>query len=101
MIRPPAYHFVAAFDRPLGRYRADLGDCPSNEQGLQALVTQPPGARNWRGPYIDADRAPLDFWSRPLIYRHPSSRPDHDYDLCVDVPPGEPKGGEFPMVCNE
>ncbi|HTZ79431.1 MAG TPA: type II secretion system protein GspG [Stellaceae bacterium] len=55
---------------------------PSTEQGLQALMTPPPGASNWNGPYLKGDGLPADPWNHPFVYRAPSSRRGHDHDLC-------------------
>src|ERR1700760_1185702 len=40
---------------PLLSYRRDMGDYPSTQEGLQALVTAPTNhADSWHGPYMDA-----------------------------------------------
>ena len=84
-------------------YRLDTGSYPSTEQGLQALVTRPPGATAWSGPYLKGDQAsPLDPWNRPYLYRSPSARSGRDYDLCSRGPnarPGDAAAQEG-MICN-
>jgi len=62
-------------------YRLDMGTYPATEQGLQALITAPPGAANWRGPYLKDSSLPLDPWGKPFQYRYPSSRPGHAFDV--------------------
>jgi len=62
-------------------YRLDMGTYPATEQGLQALITAPPGATNWRGPYLKDSSLPLDPWGKPFQYRYPSSRPGHAFDV--------------------
>ncbi len=62
-------------------YRLDMGTYPATEQGLQALITAPPGAANWRGPYLKDGSVPLDPWGKPFQYRSPSSRPGHSFDV--------------------
>jgi len=86
----------------LDLYKLDIGLYPSTEQGLQALLIKPPGIETWNGPYIKGDKPPLDPWSRPYIYRNPSDRAEHDYDLCSSGPNGiasdaSPKDG---LICN-
>src|SRR5579864_5281152 len=33
-------------------YKLDIGSYPTTEQGLQSLITQPPGVARWNGPYM-------------------------------------------------
>jgi general secretion pathway protein G len=82
----------------LDLYDLDIGSYPSTEQGLMALVKRPAGAANWNGPYLKGDSVPLDPWSRPYIYRSPSERAQHDYDLCSTGPNGAQT--EAGMICN-
>jgi len=82
----------------LDLYDLDLGSYPTTEQGLAALVHKPAGVNNWNGPYLKGDTVPLDPWSRPYVYRNPSRRPGHDYDLCSNGPSGS--ATERDMICN-
>jgi len=84
-------------------YRLDMGSYPSTEQGLQALVTRPPGAIAWNGPYLKGDQMPLlDPWNQPYLYRSPSTRPGRDYDLCSRGPnaQGAESASAEGMICN-
>src|ERR1700760_1401465 len=65
----------------LDMYKLDAGGYPTTEQGLRALVERPTGAAKWNGPYVKGAE-PVDPWNHPYIYRNPSSRDGHDYDLC-------------------
>lgn len=70
---------IRAMDSALKFYRLDNLAYPTQAQGLQALVTEPEGARAWRGPYLD--RLPLDPWNNlSYNYRIPSEH-GLDYDL--------------------
>jgi len=82
----------------LDLYNLDMGSYPSTEQGLTALVKKPSGANNWNGPYMKGDAVPLDPWSRPYVYRRPSERPGHEFDLCSVGPNGD--AGAKDMICN-
>jgi general secretion pathway protein G len=82
----------------LDMYKLDVGSYPTTEQGLQALIEQPSGVANWNGPYVKGDKPPIDAWNHPYVYREPSSRPDHDYDLCSAGPSGNATGDT--MLCN-
>ena len=70
----------------LDTYNLDVGSYPSTEDGLQALITKPGDATAWNGPYLKSSEAPLDPWNHAYIYRNPSSREGHDYDLCSQGP---------------
>jgi len=65
----------------LDLYKLDVGSYPTTEQGLGALVTEPDQVSNWDGPYLKG-QVPNDPWGHPYVYRSPSNRTDHDYDLC-------------------
>lgn len=71
-------------------YRLDNFQYPSNEQGLQALVTKPndPNIRNWKsGGYLD--RMPKDPWGNEYLYLYPGQNDDVDvYTLGRDGRPG-------------
>ncbi|MEZ5904378.1 MAG: type II secretion system major pseudopilin GspG, partial [Geminicoccaceae bacterium] len=60
---------VAAFKQALDLYRLDVGDYPTTEQGLEALVEAPSGAVGWNGPYLDGQTVPLDPWGNEYVYR--------------------------------
>jgi general secretion pathway protein G len=67
----------------LDLYNLDMGSYPTTDQGLEALVRKPSSAAtNWNGPYLKSEAVPLDPWNQPYIYRGPSDRPNHAYDLC-------------------
>jgi general secretion pathway protein G len=68
-------------------YKLDVGAYPNGEQGLLALVERPPGVDAWNGPYLKGG-VPSDPWNHPYIYRSPSTRTGHDYDLCSTGPQG-------------
>jgi general secretion pathway protein G len=83
-------------------YKLDVGIYPSTEQGLQALITRPSGVTRWNGPYLKGEKLPEDPWGRPFVYRSPSQRPGHEYDLLSLGPTGQPGGsGEAAAIVNE
>jgi type II secretion system protein G len=59
---------VASLQKAVEHYRADCGQYPSTDDGLNALVRDS-GADGWHGPYIM--RVPVDPWNRPFIYSYP------------------------------
>lgn len=82
-------------------YKLDVGSYPTTEQGLQALVEKPADAVGWSGPYVKGGKVPLDPWNHAYVYRNPSNRSEHDYDLCSPGP--NARAGEESsegMICN-
>ncbi len=84
-------------------YKLDVGNYPATDQGLQALVTRPPDATGWAGPYVKSGQLPLDPWNHPYLYRNPSVRADHDFDLCSPGPNVQASGagGDAGQICNQ
>jgi general secretion pathway protein G len=80
----------------LDLYKLDVGRYPTTEQGLLALVEKPRGVSAWNGPYVKG-AAPMDPWGRAWIYRAPSNRSGHDFDLCSTGPTG---AGGAEQICN-
>ena len=80
----------------LDLYKLDVGNYPTSDQGLRALVEQPTGVTNWNGPYLKGN-VPVDPWNHSYSYRDPSSRAGHDFDLCSAGPAGT--GGDQ-EICN-
>ncbi|HVW21796.1 MAG TPA: type II secretion system major pseudopilin GspG [Opitutaceae bacterium] len=73
----------------LTTYRIQVGDYPSTEEGLAALVTPPSGKEDrWHGPYIDAKSVPLDPWKHPYKYAYPGTHNKDGYDLWSTGPDG-------------
>lgn len=82
----------------LDLYKLDVGSYPSSDQGLAALVQRPTSVSAWNGPYLKGG-LPMDPWNHPFIYRNPSNRPGHDYDLCSQGPNGGGSTGD--EICNK
>jgi len=81
---------IVALTTAIEQYSFELGDYPSQDIGLRALVEAPPGAAGWRGPYVAGDTRFLDPWGRPYIYRKPGR--SGPYDLLSLGRDGEPGG---------
>ena len=84
----------------LDLYKLDVGNYPATDDGLQALVTKPSDADNWNGPYVKSNQVPLDPWNHPYLYRNPSNRDGHDYDLC-SAGPGGNANDTSAEICNK
>lgn len=65
-------------------YRLDVGSYPADD-GLNALVEEPPSVERWNGPYIQSAESLIDPWGRPYEYRYPGDNGDFDlYSLGAD-----------------
>lgn len=62
----------------LNLYRLDVGGFPTEQQGLDALLTPPNGVGGWRGPYIDRADGIRDPWGQAYIYRSPGEHGEID-----------------------
>jgi general secretion pathway protein G len=84
---------IARIGGILDIYRLDIGSYPSTQQGLAALATKPGNVSGWNGPYIKDEASLKDPWGRPYIYRSPSQRPGHPYDI-ISLGADGKSGGE-------
>jgi general secretion pathway protein G len=84
---------IKNFSTMLGLFELDNGSYPSTEQGLQALITQPANALNWKGPYIESNSIHNDPWGHPYIYKYPGEKRPFSYDLYSYGPNGV-EGGD-------
>lgn len=60
-------------------YKLDNGIYPSQEQGIQALVSKPdsdPAPMDWNGPYLK--QLPTDPWGHAYQYKNPGDHGDID-----------------------
>ena len=65
---------IRDFEQALELYKLDVGRFPRSGEGLEALVSQPSGAKGWNGPYLKKDELPMDPWGNPYEYRVSGSR---------------------------
>jgi general secretion pathway protein G len=80
---------IQTLGNALDLYRLDMHRYPTQQEGIAALVEQPPGTEAWNGPYLKQKKMPLDPWGRPYIYRSPGEHGDYDlYTLGADGVPG-------------
>jgi general secretion pathway protein G len=56
---------ISNFDTALSMFEVDNGSYPKGGDGLQALITKPNDAQNWKGPYLHKNKVPLDPWGNP------------------------------------
>lgn len=53
-------------------YKVDVGSFPSDEQGLDALLSRPDGEETWQGPYVGKESQLYDPWGNKYLYRSSS-----------------------------
>lgn len=76
----------------LDLYKLDNFRYPTTDQGLEALVKEPPEAKNWpQGGYLRSTEVPKDPWENPYIYIAPGT--DMPYDL-ISLGADGKEGGE-------
>ena len=77
----------------LESYRMDTSQFPTSEQGLDALINQPPDARNYQpGGYLRERRIPIDPWGNPYQYEAPGQHNQNSFDLWSWGSDGTPGG---------
>jgi general secretion pathway protein G len=63
-------------------FKIQMGDYPTTEEGLVALVERPERRKDrWQGPYLKSTEALVDPWGRPYQYRSPAVKSTAGYDL--------------------
>ena len=83
---------IRSFETALNLYRMDNYKVPTNDQGLQALVTKPPDAKIFpEGGYINGMRK--DPWGNDYKYQNPGTH--GEYDIFTYGADGQ-EGGEGP-----
>ena len=79
-----------SIDVPLMAYRSHVGNYPSTEEGLKALLKAPMGkSSRWQGPYIKDSEGLLDPWGTPYQYRYPGVHNRNSYDVWSMGPGGQ------------
>ena len=69
---------IAEFSSGLDLFFLEVGRFPTAEEGLLALVVEPPGAANWNGPYLKKNNIPQDPWGQEYRYLYPGEHGDFD-----------------------
>ena len=75
----------------LDSYRLDVGRYPSQQEGLEALISNP-GSERWDGPYLKKNKIPKDPWDRDFHYQNPGDHGEVDiFTYGLDDQPGGEK----------
>ena len=78
---------VQSIGTSLDLFLLDVGRYPTDQEGLQALVSRPGGLAQWHGPYVTKPSSLIDPWGRPYVYHQPGQN-GTDYDLYSAGPDG-------------
>ena len=62
---------IGQIGQTLDLYKLEIGRYPSSQEGLQALISAPPGVANWNGPYWKKTTVPKDPWGNDYRYAAP------------------------------
>ena len=84
---------IANFETALDAFEIDTGKYPRGSDGLQELIDEPSGARNWRGPYLKKG-IPVDPWGNAYIYECPGKHNANGYDIMSMGPDGRSGGDD-------
>lgn len=72
---------IGVLESLLDQYYLNLGQYPTNEEGLDALYKAPDGAgERWKGPYTKKP-IPLDPWGEPYNYASPGTHTSNAYEI--------------------
>lgn len=89
---------IESFEKALDTLRLDVGRYPTTEEGLGSLLSKPPTAVKWNGPYLKKN-VPQDPWGHAYLYRAPGSK--GEYDITSYGKDGQPGGaGEDADITN-
>jgi general secretion pathway protein G len=83
---------IAHLETALDAFEVDNGRYPTTEEGIGALVENPPDLLNWKGPYIKRG-VPNDPWGNPYLYHCPGRYNTSGYDIYSMGPNGQ-EGGD-------
>jgi general secretion pathway protein G len=62
----------------LDMYKLDVGNYPSSDEGLKALIETPDSSKRWNGPYLRKSKIPLDPWQQEYHYVSPGEHGKFD-----------------------
>lgn len=85
---------VQSIGTSLDLFLLDVGRYPTDQEGLQALASQPAGLAQWHGPYVTKPNSLIDPWNRPYVYHEPGQN-GAEYDLYSLGPDGN---GQPPLT---
>lgn len=82
---------IGQIAQTLDLFKLEVGRYPTEQEGLQALVTAPSGVSNWNGPYWKDGTVPKDPWGNEYKYVFPGQHGAYDI---ISYGAGGKEGGE-------
>jgi general secretion pathway protein G len=79
---------IQSLSQALGFYSQDVGQYPTTEEGLAALLAAPPNTPKWNGPYINKADGLVDPWGHPFHYKFPGDHGVFDLSSLGPAKPG-------------
>lgn len=83
---------ISQYSSQLALYKLDNFSYPNTAQGLQAMVTNPGGKKNWRQLLTKIDRDP---WDNEFQYQFPGTKNPSSFDLWSFGADGQAGGEGF------
>jgi len=69
---------IGQIGQSLDLFKLEVGRYPTSQEGLQALISAPPGLPNWNGPYWKKSTLPKDPWGNEYRYSAPGQHGPYD-----------------------
>ncbi|MEP7276959.1 MAG: type II secretion system major pseudopilin GspG [Betaproteobacteria bacterium] len=69
---------ISQIGQALDLFKLEVGRYPTSQEGLQALISAPPGVANWNGPYWKKTTLPKDPWGNEYRYSSPGQSGAYD-----------------------
>ncbi len=69
---------IGQIGQSLDLFKLEIGRYPTSQEGLQALISAPPGVANWNGPYWKKSTLPKDPWGNDYKYVAPGQSGPYD-----------------------
>lgn len=70
---------IGQLSQTLDLFKIEVGRYPTQQEGLQALITEPPRVSDWHGPYWKTgDVPPKDPWGNDYVYIFPGQHGPFD-----------------------
>jgi general secretion pathway protein G len=84
---------IGQIAQTLDLYKLEIGRYPTTQEGLQALISAPPGVTNWNGPYWKKSTVPKDPWGNEYKYASPAQTAPYEV---ISLGADGKEGGEGP-----
>ena len=84
---------MSTFCTALELFRMDVGRYPTDDEGLQVLLSAPADATNWNGPYLHQPKISNDPWGTPYQYHTRVNQTTGDTEFLIESYGSDKKPG--------